>query len=85
MNLLKYFLKNWKKILGILILVQAFFAIIRLIRNFNQKNIENLFMIYFNTGLPLGLSIFLITLQETIFFLVIGYFCYELRVWKIKK
>jgi len=80
MELLEYCLENWKKLLGISILVQVGLATIMLINNFTQQNAERLFMIFLGIGLPFWASIFLGGLTEIIFFALTGFICFKLGI-----
>tara|TARA_Y100000310_G_C20578838_1_gene761921 strand:- start:995 stop:1249 length:255 start_codon:yes stop_codon:yes gene_type:complete len=81
MELVEYCFENFKKILGISILVQVGLATFILMNSFTQKNAERLFMLFLGIGLPTWASIFfggLIT--EIIFFIITGFVCFKLGI-----
>ena len=81
MELVEYCFENFKKILGISILVQVGLATLILMNNFTQKNAERLFMIFLGIGLPTWASIFLGGLiTEIIFFIATGFVCFKLEI-----
>ncbi|MBI2629593.1 hypothetical protein HYW76_00665 [Candidatus Pacearchaeota archaeon] len=81
MEFTEYCFENFKKILGISILVQVGLATLILMNNFTQRNAERLFMIFLGIGLPTWASVFLGGLiTEAIFFVATGFICFRLEI-----
>jgi len=72
MEIGEYFIKNYKRIFGISILIQVGLSILILMNNFTQENAERLLMIYISIGLPNWASIFLTGITEILFFILTG-------------